>query len=120
MSYLFDTYALVELINKNPNYFSFKDEKIFTTILNLSEFYYYLIRVYDEKTADFLTENLNAFFIMIDKSHAIKSANFRYRNKKLKLSYTDCLGYILAKEKGLKFLTGDIQFKNMENVEFVK
>ena len=45
---------------------------------------------------------------------------FRLQNKSLNLSYVDCIGYVLARSSGLKFLTGDIQFKDMSNVEFVK
>jgi predicted nucleic acid-binding protein len=42
------------------------------------------------------------------------------KHKKQKLSYVDCLGYVSAKEKGLIFLTGDIQFRDISNVEFVE
>ncbi len=33
---------------------------------------------------------------------------------------TDCIGYIFAKQLGIKFLTGDKEFENLDNVEFVK
>ena len=33
---------------------------------------------------------------------------------------TDCVGYVVAKRVGVKFLTGDREFKDMPNVEFVK
>ena len=33
---------------------------------------------------------------------------------------TDCIGYIIAKRLGMKFLTGDKEFEGFENVEFVK
>ena len=36
------------------------------------------------------------------------------------LSYVDYIGYILAKQRNVKFLTGDKEFENMDNVEFVK
>ena len=45
---------------------------------------------------------------------------FRLKNKKMDLSYADCIGYIYACENNLKFLTGDEKFKDMDNVEFVK
>ena len=49
-----------------------------------------------------------------------QASEFRFANYKRDLSYIDCVGYILAKKRGVKFLTGDEQFKAFENVEFVK
>ena len=45
---------------------------------------------------------------------------FRVEHKKQNLSMTDCISYIMSKNLGIKFLTGDKQFQNLENVEFVK
>jgi uncharacterized protein len=45
---------------------------------------------------------------------------FRYKNRKKNLSVPDCISYLQAKSLGIKFLTGDKKFENMENVEFVK
>jgi hypothetical protein len=42
------------------------------------------------------------------------------RKKRLDLSYADALGYFLSLKHGIKFLTGDPEFKNLENVEFVE
>ena len=36
------------------------------------------------------------------------------------LSIPDSIGYITAKRLGIKFLTGDEDFRNFENVEFIK
>ena len=49
-----------------------------------------------------------------------KAMTFRALNKKRNLSYVDCIGYIIAKQRNIKFLTGDKEFEYMENVEFVK
>jgi len=38
-------------------------------------------------------------------------------NKNKKLSYVDCIGYIMAKSRNIRFLTGDEQFKN---AKFIK
>ena len=45
---------------------------------------------------------------------------FRFNNLKKDISMTDCIGYFLAKSLGIKFLTGDKEFENMKDVEFVK
>jgi predicted nucleic acid-binding protein len=42
-----------------------------------------------------------------------------FENKKDKLSYTDCLGYALAMELEIPFLTGDRKFKGKKNVLWV-
>ena len=44
--------------------------------------------------------------------------NFKIKNKRL--SIPDAIGYIISKKLGVKFLTGDNDFKNLSNVEFVK
>ena len=48
------------------------------------------------------------------------SVKFRYDNRKGKMSYIDCLGYVLAKNNKIPFLTGDKAFENLPNVKFVK
>ena len=51
----------------------------------------------------------------------IKEAmKLKLKFKDKKLSYVDCIGYVFALELGLKFLTGDNEFKDLVNVEFVK
>jgi predicted nucleic acid-binding protein len=121
MSYFFDSYALIEIILENKNYEKFKDHVITTSTLNLMEVYYFLLRTYNKQTADFWIKKLEFNLSNIIKlDTALKSSNFRFNNKKDKLSYIDCLGYFLSKEVGMKFLTGDEKFRNKENVEFVK
>ena len=53
----------------------------------------------------------------------IKNAGI-FRSKMLKkkkaLSYADCINYSIAEKMNLKLLTGDEDFKGIQNVEFVK
>ena len=56
----------------------------------------------------------------MDDQDIIEASQMKFRYKKESLSFTDCLGYVLAKKNHLKFLTGDNQFEHKENVEFVK
>ncbi|MBI4210359.1 MAG: hypothetical protein HY544_02525 [Candidatus Diapherotrites archaeon] len=60
------------------------------------------------------------FEIPINESVIIEANGFRKENKRLKMPYIDCLGYAIARSRGIKFLTGDNAFKGLENVEFVK
>lgn len=118
--YFFDTYAIIELARENKNYESFKDKTIITSPMNVAELYYSILLEKDEETANKIINSLNLEIIDINTDVAIKSSLFRFKNKKLKLSYIDCIGYILAKENNLLFLTGDKGFSNIPNVKFVK
>jgi len=40
------------------------------------------------------------------------------KTKHRKLSIPDVIGYIIAKKYSVKFLTGDEDFKDLDNVEF--
>ena len=42
------------------------------------------------------------------------------KEKGLNISYIDAIGYTISLERGIKFLTGDKEFKNLPNVEFIK
>ena len=121
LTYFFDTYAFYELIKGNPNYKKYEKEiSLITTKLNLMELHYGLLRDEGEEIAEIYYDKFLKFCVEIDDD-TIKTANtFRLKNYKRKLSHVDCLGYILAKKLNAKFLTGDEQFKDFENVEFVK
>lgn len=120
-SYFLDTYALFELIKGNSNYLQYtKDIVAITTKLNLMELHFNLLRTKDKQTADFYYDKYLEFTIGFD-DETIKEANeLKLKFNKRDVSYIDCLGYVLAKKRGAKFLTGDEQFKDLDNVEFVK
>ncbi|MBU0894410.1 MAG: PIN domain-containing protein [Nanoarchaeota archaeon] len=120
MKYFFDSYAIIEIINQNKNYNRFTEFTLITNTLHLAEVYYFLLRTHNEKTADYWIRNLLFTFMHIPHKISIKASKFRYKYKKKKLSYADCIGYVTALENNLVFLTGDSKFKNKDNVEFVK
>ncbi len=120
MNYFFDSYAIIEIINQNKSYEKFMNHLIITNSLNLGEVYFYLLKIHNKQTADFWINKLNVEIIDISLEDSLKASLFRYENKKKNLSYADCIGYIAALKKGFVFLTGDKQFENLENVEFVK
>lgn len=119
-SYFFDSYAIIELIKGNEKYNFVQESIIITSSMNLAEVYYALLITEDKEIADKIINSLNVELIEISSEISLKSALFRFENKKLKLSYIDCIGYMLAKENNLLFLTGDKEFENFPNVEFVK
>src|SRR3989338_11077382 len=115
-AFFFDTYALFEIAKGNENYLEYSsDTGIVTTKLNLMELYYGLLVNFGKSVADQYYERYKEFCIEASDD-VIKSAmQFRVQNKKKNLSYVDCIGYSLAAEAKIKFLTGDKEFENMPN-----
>jgi len=121
MNFFFDTYALFEIIKENENYSKYvKGVGVITTILNLMELHYALLRTVGKIEANRHFDRLLPFSFEVS-NEIIKEANeLKFLNKKLKLSYADCIGYVIARSMNIKFLTGDNQFKDFAGVEFVK
>lgn len=118
--YFYDTYAICEIIEGNPSYSQFGEEAIVTSVLNLGELYYGFLKKGDKSSADQWLTLLTPHLIEIDSEVMRLAMLFRYAHKKRNLSMVDCVGYLLAQKHGLSFLTGDKEFANMPNVEFVK
>jgi uncharacterized protein len=118
--YFFDSYAIIEIINGNENYRFVANSNIITSTMNLAEVYYALLIGKNKETAELVLEKFDFEFLDVTSEIAIDSALFRYKHKKQKLSYIDCVGYILSKKNGLAFLTGDKEFEKIDGVKFVK
>jgi len=119
-AYLFDTYALVEIIKGNSNYAGFKHSRAVITIFNLVELHYILLRDFNEEIASRILNEYEDYIIDTD-IETIKEANeFKLLHRAKSLSFTDAVGFVSAQRCGLRFLTGDRQFKGMKGVEFVK
>ena len=119
-SYFFDSYALVEIFKGNENYNIYQDATTITTYFNLYEAYYSLKNQgVKEKLEDFF-QIIKKCCISLKFDWIKEATDFRINHKKENMSYVDCLGYIIAKDLNVKFLTGDNQFKDLKNVEFVK
>ena len=119
-AYFFDSYAIIELENGNPNYQKYSSYPITITIFNLAEIYWNFVSKLEETEANKLYEDYRKAIVEIPDETLKKAIKFRKENKKKNLSYTDCIGYIYALENKMRFLTGDREFKDMKNVEFVK
>ena len=108
----------------NRNYEQYADLELATTEFNLLELSYALVRDYGKfKALELLSAVRDSFEVVkVDDNDFVNASEFRLRSKKQrkKLSLIDCLGYVVAKRMNIKFLTGDEEFKNLENVEFVK
>ena len=124
VAYFFDTYALIEIEKGNKNYKPYMKAEIITTKLNLIEFYNSLLVDFNEEVADRKFEVYvdNCVLVMDeDIKNGVKfRMQMRNKNKLYKPSFVDCIGYVIALRFGVKFLTGDNAFKDLDNVEFVK
>lgn len=116
--YFFDTYALVSLIKNEPNYFKYSDEIVITTLFNLVELYYIILKDFNEEKAMYVYNKFKECVVGINDEVVFEAMKLKIKNKSL--SYTDCIGYIYSLKNNLRFLTGDKEFKDMRNVEFVK
>ena len=120
-TYFYDSYAIIEFINQNNHNFDiyFSNNCGVTTISNLMEVYYSILKEGGEIQAEKTLELLEPFVLNPTLDDVKESMKFKLKNKKVRFSYTDCLGYAIARRMKIKFLTGDKEFKHLENVEFV-
>ena len=116
----YDSYAIIEYVNGNLRYDKyFKDYEGITTLYNVMEVYYAILREENELKAKEVLEMLKSIVIYPSFDDIEEAMKFRLRHKLKRFSYADCLGYILAKKRNIKFLTGDKGFMDIPNVIFV-
>jgi predicted nucleic acid-binding protein len=120
MSYFLDTYAMIEIAKGNKKFEPYLDHDLHTSLYNLYEFYTILLRDFNETIAQEFFYQFKRHIVPIKDDHIFKASKFMLENSKKRLSYADCIGYIIARENGIKFLTGDKEFENLDNIEFVK
>ncbi len=118
--FLADTYALIELLGGNRRYAPFLNSMLATTKFHIAELYYHLLRFYSLDEANRYFDFYSQFLVPVSLSSISAAMQFKLQHKNEKLSYADCIGYAVAAELGIKFLTGDEKFSGKENVEFVK
>jgi len=120
-SFFLDTYAMYEIITGNREYKRYTSGvALITTKLNLMELYYGLLNKYNKKVAETSYQAFNEYAIEIDDETIKKAMEFKLANKEKNLSYVDCIGYTIAQQRNIRFLTGDKEFKDMPEVEYVK
>lgn len=122
MKYFFDTYALFEIFFGNDKYLKYLDSQVVTTRLNLMEIYYHLLRDYGEKVAEDYYNETTGYSIEFTDMDIKEAMKFRLKMKRKKkdMSYVDALGYTIANRMNIPFLTGDVAFEDVQDVEFVK
>lgn len=117
----FDTYALYAIVRGWPGYAAYaKGKEIMTTLMNLYELYYVLRREAGHDIAESAFQHILPRCTPITPDAVQTAALFKHEFAKRGLSYVDALGYVIAREQGIPFLTGDDGFKGIAGVEFVK
>ena len=118
--HFYDTYAFMEMGKGNPAYTPFENQPFITSVMNVGELYVIFLREEGKEAADKWFVTFTAELLEITPEVMMRAVYFRFLNKKKNISLTDAIGYILAIKHMLKFLTGDREFKDLPNVEFVK
>ena len=119
-SFFFDSYAFFEILKGNLNYKKYLDYNIITTKLNLYELYLGTLRESGEENAEIVFDKYFKFVIDFDEGVIKEAAKLKNKLNKRDVSMTDCIGYCLARQLNVPFLTGDNEFRDLEGVEFVK
>ncbi len=120
MRYFFDSYAIVEIIQSNPNYASYAEEPVVTTKANLAEVYFFALRTGQTEAYRTALNRMRPELLEATQSDWENAADFRYAMRGKRVSLIDGLGYRLAQKHGLKFLTGDKEIEKLADVQFVK
>ncbi|MBI2183857.1 MAG: PIN domain-containing protein [Thaumarchaeota archaeon] len=120
--YFLDTYGIVEMLKGNPNYEGYAGVELATSEFNLLEVAYALVRDFNETKALEVLRKLKSFVALqvASEDDYVRAAKMRLEKRSSNLSLIDCLGYVMALRLGVKFLTGDRQFQELENVEYVR
>lgn len=120
VKYFLDTYAIIEMIKGNQNYSKYLNAESYTSVLNLYELYFNLLKEFGEEIAGLYFNKYLPIKLDIKDEDIPSGSEFKLKHIKNNISYADALGYVIAARRGLKFLTGDKEFKNLPNVEFAK
>jgi len=123
MKFFLDAYAMREYLRGNTAYRQyFLGHELKTSLLNLIELYYILLRDEDEEEADSSFLAFKQYEAEITDNDVREAMKFRLSSKARKenISYADAVGYAMAERLGAAFLTGDDAFEGKRHVKFVK
>jgi uncharacterized protein len=112
-TYFFDSYAFIEIIKGNENYKEYVNSSIITTKLNLFELYHSLLKNNFPFLAESAFNTYYKFTIDFEEETIKEAVKMKLALNKRHISMTDCIGYMISKKLGIKFLTGDKEFENM-------
>ena len=124
MQKVMDAYALLCYLNKESGWEQVqellsnaaeKGKNLLMSAVNWGEVCYIIKRNYSSEDADSIMRLIDTFpidLIPADKQQATQAAQFKAGAK---MSYADCFAAALAKTKKAELITGDKEFKVVEN-----
>lgn len=119
-AFVFDTYAILEIISGNKNYSPYLDSEIVINDFIFAELCYNLIKEKGLERSSLLIEKYSKFIMEISPEIIENAMLFRFDSRKKGVSMADCIDYMHAKYLNIRFLTGDKEFAGIPNVEFVR
>ena len=117
--YVFDTYAIIEIVRGNPNYIKYNDSEVIINNFIYAELCYNILKGGKGNLKEII-EKYSKHINSVRPEWIVDAMKFRLSWKDRKVSVTYFFSYVMAKNLGIKFLTGDKEFKEVEGVEFVK
>ena len=119
-----DSYALIAFFEDEPGAEQVHDllaqaeksgEKLLMSVINLGEVWYSIARGYSEETAEEKLREIGEMAIEIvdvDWNLTRGAASFKVKGR---LAYADCFAAALARERKADLITGDREFRQLEN-----
>jgi len=119
-----DTWAIIAYLEDEPSAQQIADLiasaheeeiPIYMTVVNVGEVWYNIAREISEEDANSSVKELHDLriqFVDVDWELTLEAARFKSQNK---MSYADCYAAALAKAKKADLVTGDKEFKALED-----
>jgi len=124
-----DSYALISYLDREEGYEEVaklfeecvaKDREVFVCIVNWGEVIYHALRVAGDKGGQLAEDAMRALPIQLveaNKDLTLQAARLKAVHK---MSYADCFAAALAMKRKCELVTGDKEFKQVENKLKVK
>ncbi len=120
-----DSYAIIAFLEDEPGADQVYDllveaeksgEKLLMTVINLGEVWHSIARVYSEETAEQKVKEIREMAIEVvdaDWNLTRRAASFKARGK---IAYADCFAAALASERKAQLVTGDQEFRLLQDM----
>ena len=122
MTVLVDSWAWIEYFKGMPAAQKAREiiesnEQMFVSAINVSEIYLFLLGNKPSEAEKLIKFVLNSSFVIpVETNLSLKAAKIKHEHK---MGLADAIVMATAEENNAKILTGDDDFKNMQNVIYI-